>query len=129
MADEPVPDSATHNPGRPSGATSVEHNKAVSRRWVEAFNERDDAAEADVRGPDFVATPLQVWSPSRWIQRPGPGFSRDSSRGSRIFGSRSKTRLERAAWSRSACTSRARTPGSFKAYRRANGRSPASGAS
>jgi predicted ester cyclase len=35
--------------------TSVEHNKAVSRRWIEVFNERDDAAEADVRGPDYVA--------------------------------------------------------------------------
>lgn len=35
--------------------TSVEHNKAVSRRWIDAFNERDDAAEADVRGPGYVA--------------------------------------------------------------------------
>jgi steroid delta-isomerase-like uncharacterized protein len=33
----------------------VEHNKAVSRRWIEVFNERDDAAEADVRAPDYVA--------------------------------------------------------------------------
>jgi steroid delta-isomerase-like uncharacterized protein len=36
-------------------ATSVEHNKAVSRRWIEVFNERDDAAEADVRAQDYVA--------------------------------------------------------------------------
>jgi hypothetical protein len=33
----------------------MKHNKAVSRRWIEAFNERDDAGEADVRGPDYVA--------------------------------------------------------------------------
>jgi predicted ester cyclase len=38
-----------------SSAVSVERHKAVSRRWIEVFNERDDAAEADVRGPDYVA--------------------------------------------------------------------------
>jgi predicted ester cyclase len=40
---------------RPSAATSVEQNKAVSRRWIEVFNQRDDAAEADVRTRDYVA--------------------------------------------------------------------------
>ena len=35
--------------------TSVERNKAVSRRWIEVFNERDDAGEADVRTQDYVA--------------------------------------------------------------------------
>jgi hypothetical protein len=25
----------------------VEHNKAVSRRWIEVFNERDDQVEAE----------------------------------------------------------------------------------
>jgi predicted ester cyclase len=35
--------------------TSVEHNKAVSRRWIDVFNERDDAGEAEVRAPDYVA--------------------------------------------------------------------------
>jgi predicted ester cyclase len=35
--------------------SNVEHNKAVSRRWIEVFNERDNAAEADVRGPGYVA--------------------------------------------------------------------------
>jgi predicted ester cyclase len=34
---------------------SVEHNKTVSRRWIEVFNERDDAGEADVRAEDYVA--------------------------------------------------------------------------
>jgi hypothetical protein len=38
-----------------SAATSVEHNKAVSRRWIEVFNERDDAGEADVRTKDYLA--------------------------------------------------------------------------
>ena len=38
-----------------SGAPSAEHNKAVCRRWIEVFNERDDAAEADVRAKDYVA--------------------------------------------------------------------------
>jgi steroid delta-isomerase-like uncharacterized protein len=30
-------------------------NKEVSRRWIEVFNERDTAAQADVLGPDYVA--------------------------------------------------------------------------
>jgi predicted ester cyclase len=38
-----------------SDATSVERNKAASRRWIEVFNERDNAAEADVRAQDYVA--------------------------------------------------------------------------
>lgn len=33
----------------------VEQNKEISRRWIEVFNQRDDAAEAAVRAPDFVA--------------------------------------------------------------------------
>jgi predicted ester cyclase len=52
---EPTPDTTTGSATDPSGATSVEHNKAVSRRWIEVFNDRDDAAEADVRAPDYVA--------------------------------------------------------------------------
>lgn len=35
--------------------TDAERNKAVCRRWIEVFNERDDAAEADVRAPGYVA--------------------------------------------------------------------------
>jgi steroid delta-isomerase-like uncharacterized protein len=34
--------------------TDVDHNKAVSRRWIEAFNARDDAAQADVLGPAYI---------------------------------------------------------------------------
>ena len=34
--------------------TDVEHNKAVSRRWIEAYNARDDAAQADVLAPDYA---------------------------------------------------------------------------
>ena len=55
MTDEPGPDTATDTPTQPSDAASAERNKAVSRRWIEVFNERDDAAEADVRAPDYVA--------------------------------------------------------------------------
>ena len=33
----------------------LEQNKAASRRWIEVFNERDDAGEADVRAQDYVA--------------------------------------------------------------------------
>jgi predicted ester cyclase len=55
VTDEPTPDTTADTPSQPSDATSVERNKAVSRRWIEVFNERDDAAEADVRTPDYVA--------------------------------------------------------------------------
>jgi steroid delta-isomerase-like uncharacterized protein len=36
-------------------SASVERNKALCRRWIEVFNQRDDAAEAAVRTPDYVA--------------------------------------------------------------------------
>ncbi|HEY6776871.1 MAG TPA: ester cyclase [Thermoleophilaceae bacterium] len=55
MTDEPTPDTTTDKPAQPSDATSVERNKAVSRRWIEVFNDRDDAAGADVRAQDYVA--------------------------------------------------------------------------
>jgi predicted ester cyclase len=47
VTNEPAPDTTTD--------TSVDRNKAVCRRWIEVFNERDDAAEADVRTQDYVA--------------------------------------------------------------------------
>jgi predicted ester cyclase len=34
---------------------SVERDKALCRRWIEVFNQRDDAAEAAVRTSDYVA--------------------------------------------------------------------------
>ena len=34
---------------------SAEENKAVIRRWIEAYNERDLEAEAEVLAPDYVA--------------------------------------------------------------------------
>ena len=34
---------------------SEDENKAVIRRWIEAYNERDLEAEADVLAPGFVA--------------------------------------------------------------------------
>jgi predicted ester cyclase len=52
---EPTSETATDQPARPSDAASVERNKAVSRRWIEVFNDRDDAEEAAVRAPDYVA--------------------------------------------------------------------------
>ena len=55
MTNEPTPDTTADAPTQPSDSTSVERNKAVSRRWIEVFNERDNAAEADVRAQDYVA--------------------------------------------------------------------------
>ena len=48
-------ESTSGNTTEPSADTSVEQNKAVSRRWIDVFNARDDAAEADVRAPGYVA--------------------------------------------------------------------------
>ena len=55
MTNESTPDATADTPTQPSDATAVERNKAVSRRWIEVFNERDDAGEADVRTQDYVA--------------------------------------------------------------------------
>ena len=55
MTNETTPDTAADTPTQPSDAASVERNKAVSRRWIEVFNARDDAGEADVRAQDYVA--------------------------------------------------------------------------
>src|SRR3954470_17775587 len=33
----------------------AEHNRTVARRWIDAFNARDDAAEAAARTPDYIA--------------------------------------------------------------------------
>jgi predicted ester cyclase len=55
VTNKPTPDTTADAPTEPSDATSVERNKAVSRRWIEVFNERDDAGEADVRAQDYVA--------------------------------------------------------------------------
>src|SRR4028118_2439328 len=48
-------------------AVSAEENKAVIRRWIEAYNERDLEAEADVLAPGIVVHvaaapgPLEGW--------------------------------------------------------------------
>jgi steroid delta-isomerase-like uncharacterized protein len=42
---------------------SAEENKAVLRRWIEAYNERDLQAEADVLAPDYVAHVATVSGP------------------------------------------------------------------
>ena len=33
----------------------AEHNRTVARRWIDAFNARDDAAEAAARTADYIA--------------------------------------------------------------------------
>jgi predicted ester cyclase len=56
---QPIQEGATSVTNEPAPGTttdtSVERNKAVCRGWIEVFNERDDAAEADVRTQDYVA--------------------------------------------------------------------------
>ena len=57
---------------------SEEENKAVIRRWIEAYNERDLEAEADVLAPGFVAhvpdapAPLDLEGLEAWRQYTAP---------------------------------------------------------
>lgn len=38
-----------------STIASAEHNRAVALRWIDAFNARDDAAEAAARTAGYIA--------------------------------------------------------------------------
>lgn len=40
-----------------SNVGSAEHNRTVALRWIDAFNARDDAAEAAARTADYLAHP------------------------------------------------------------------------
>lgn len=40
-----------------SNVGSAEHNRTVALRWIDAFNARDDAAEAAARTIDYLAHP------------------------------------------------------------------------
>lgn len=55
---------------------SAEENKAVIRRWIEAYNERDLEGEADVLAPDYVAHVPAVPGPleglEAWRRFTGP---------------------------------------------------------
>ena len=57
---------------------SEEDNKAVIRRWIEAFNERDLQGEADVLAPGFVAhvpdapAPLELEGLEAWREFTAP---------------------------------------------------------
>src|SRR5215216_806604 len=56
MGDETSQPPATlEGSSRQKRAPSAEENKAVSRRWVEAFNTNDEQREADARTADFIA--------------------------------------------------------------------------
>ena len=123
MADEPMPDTTIGNPSQPSGTTSVGHNKAVSRRWIEVFNERDDRPKRTFVRLSTLPMLPRVWNPNRWTPRHGLGSLRASSTGSRIFVSPWRTRWEKVTWSHSASTSRAPTPGSSKGFHRPKARS------
>lgn len=40
---------------RAGGLATAEHNRTVALRWIDAFNARDDAAEAAARTADYIA--------------------------------------------------------------------------
>jgi steroid delta-isomerase-like uncharacterized protein len=39
----------------PAAAASAGEHTAVIRRWIDAYNDRDEAVEAEVRAPEYVA--------------------------------------------------------------------------
>ena len=43
---------------------TVEHDKELSRRWIDVFNARDHAAQAEVLGPGYVAHAPQSLEPA-----------------------------------------------------------------
>jgi steroid delta-isomerase-like uncharacterized protein len=46
----------TNEPPQHAAASgSAEHNRLVARRWIDAFNARDDQAEAAARTADYIA--------------------------------------------------------------------------
>jgi steroid delta-isomerase-like uncharacterized protein len=57
---------------------SEEENKAVIRRWIEAYNQRDLEGEAEVLAPDFVAhvpdapAPMDLEGLEAWRQFTAP---------------------------------------------------------
>ena len=58
-------------------SVSKEDNKVVIRRWIEAYNQRDLEAEADLLAPDYVAhvpgapAPLDLEGLEAWRQFSG----------------------------------------------------------
>jgi len=46
---------AIEETARDGHGASAEENRLVARRWIDAFNTRDDEGEADARTPDYVA--------------------------------------------------------------------------
>jgi len=77
VTNEPTPGAASDKASGLSDAPQVEHNKAASRRWIEVFNQRDDAicVEPQSAPPDAVnldgpvvepGAPLLVTMEWRW---------------------------------------------------------------
>ena len=93
----PVVESLTRQvSGSERREVSEEENKAVIRRWIEAYNERDMQAQADVRAPGYVAH--VPGAPGPWTRRPGRSSSPPSGRPFPTFGSRWRTSLPRETW-------------------------------
>jgi steroid delta-isomerase-like uncharacterized protein len=51
----------SERPGQTHAVGSAEHNRIAASRWIDAFNDRDDAAEAAARTADYIAhTPESI---------------------------------------------------------------------
>jgi hypothetical protein len=67
---------------------SEEENKALIRRWIEAFNERDLEGEADLLASGYVAHVPSLKVPRTWRDwRPGGDSLIPSWKRSPTFGS------------------------------------------
>jgi hypothetical protein len=73
---------------RSAAIATPERNRIVASRWIDAFNARDDAAEAAARTTDYVAHAPESIQPAAldcdaWVE-----FLASSSRASRTSTSR-----------------------------------------
>ena len=59
-----------------SNVASAEHNRIVASRWIDAFNARDDAAEAAARTADYLAHAPESIEPAALDSDAWVGFLR-----------------------------------------------------
>ena len=106
-----------------SKVASAEDNRSVARRWIDAFNARDDDAEAAARTADYIAhAPDSIQTAAldsdAWVEFLGVFLEGFPDLHLEVLDSSADE-----GWSRSASCSPARTPAPSEASRRPTGRS------
>ena len=100
------------------GGGSVAQNKAASRRWIEVFNERDDAAEAEIRGPDYIAHAPASLEPTPLDSDAWTKFLAGFVNGFPDLRLTVEARSAKAIWSPNGCSSKAPIQASSRGFHR-----------